>query len=373
MPIEICGMLLPVMDVSAATPARIGGMTSAGSRARGVDLESVDAFARAHEEAGFDTALIGSSSAAPDGFQIAQRSAAVTEHLQMLVSHRTGFISPTMAARLLATTDNFCGGRLKLHVLVGGNDQDQKRDGDWLGHDERYARADEYLQILREVWAGKKSVDFEGDYYKVEGGFSGVKSIREPHVPLWGGGGSDLSIDLCAKHCERFMFWGEPVASLTERVKTIRAAAKGYGREIGFSVSLRPILGSTEEEAWKRAHAILDRVGEQFGGTSGALAPVMPESEGSTRLRKIAEDGEVYDKRLWTGIAKATTAPGNSTALVGTPEQVVESILDYYDAGISALLIRGFDAYADTIEYGQELIPLLRSEVAKRDLLAGRD
>lgn len=168
------------------------------------------------------------------------------------------------------------------------------------------------------------------------------------------------------------MFWGEPVASLVDRIRVIRAAAARYKREIGFSVSLRPILGATEEAAWRRAHSILDRIGEQFGGTSGDRAPVMPQSEGSTRLRKIAAQAEVYDKRLWTGIARATTAPGNSTALVGTPEQVVDSILDYYDAGITALLIRGFDAYADTIEYGKELIPLLRAEVAKRDALAGR-
>jgi alkanesulfonate monooxygenase len=167
MPIEICGMLLPVMDVSVATPARMGGAESAGGKARGIDLEAVDAFARAHEKAGFDTALIGSSSAAPDGFQIAQRSAAVTERLQMLVSHRTGFISPTMAARLIATTDNFCEGRLKVHVLVGGNDEDQQRDGDWLGHDERYVRADEYLEILRRVWRGEGAVDFEGDHFRV--------------------------------------------------------------------------------------------------------------------------------------------------------------------------------------------------------------
>jgi alkanesulfonate monooxygenase len=69
------------------------------------------------------------------------------------------------------------------------------------------------------------------------------------------------------------------------------------------------------------------------------------------RARGVAAEAEVH----------------NSTALVGTPEQVVDSILDYYDAGITTLLIRGFDAYADTLEYGKELIPLLREEVAKRD------
>jgi alkanesulfonate monooxygenase len=367
MPIEICGMLLPVMDASIATPARIGGSESADGFARGVDIAAVDLFAKAHEAADFDTALIGSSSAAPDGFQIAQRSASVTERLNFLVSHRTGFISPSMAARLIATTDNFCGGRLKLHVLVGGNDEDQQRDGDWLDHDTRYARADEYLEIMRRVWAGEDGVDFEGDHYKLRGSFSGVRSLRQPHVPLWGGGGSELSIDLCAKHCELFMFWGEPVDSLAGRARTIRAAAEGYGRTIRFSVSLRPILGSTEEAAWKRADAILEEVEDRFGGGGVERAPVMPESEGSTRLRAIAAEKEIHDKRLWTGVARATTAPGNSTALVGTPEQIVDSILDYYDVGITTLLIRGFDAYGDTIEYGKELIPLLRSEVARRD------
>jgi len=367
MPIEICGMLLPVLANSAATPSRIGGRSSAGGRARGVDLEAVDLFARAHEEAGFDTALIGSSSAAPDGFQIAQRSAAVTERLNMLVSHRTGFIAPTMAARLMATTDNFCGGRLKVHVLVGGNDEDQRRDGDWLDHDERYARADEYLEIVRRTWAGDAPVDFEGEHYRVSGGFSGVRSLREPHVPLWGGGGSAESIDLCAKHCERFMFWGEPVDVLAERAGEIRAAAERYGRTIGFSVSLRPILGATEDEAWERAHALLEEIEARFSDEEGIRAPVMPQSAGSTRLRAIAERKDVYDERLWMGIARATTAPGNSTALVGTPEQVADSILRYYDVGIDALLIRGFDAYADTTLYGKELIPAIRERVAARD------
>ena len=367
MPVEICGMLLPVMDPTAATPTRLGGHDAAGGRARGVDLPTVDLFARAHEESDFDLALIGSSSAAPDGFAIAQRSASVTERLNFLVSHRTGFLAPTYAARMAATVDNFCGGRLKIHVLVGGNDEDQQRDGDFLDHDTRYARADEYLEIMRRVWAGEGPVDFEGAHYQVQGGFSAVKSVREPRVPLYGGGGSDLSVALCARHCDLFMFWGEPVANLVARMKDVRRAAAREGRELRFSVSLRPILADTEAQAWERAHAILDRVDEQFGGRDGDRPPVMPESVGSQRLRRVADEKEVHDKRLWTAIAKATTAPGNSTALVGTPAQVADSMLDYYDAGITTFLIRGFDAYADTIDYGKELIPLLREEVAKRD------
>ena len=60
---------------------------------------------------------------------------------------------------------------------------------------------------------------------------------------------------------------------------------------------------------------------------------------------------------------------GNSTALVGTPEQVAEAIAKYYDLGISGVLIRGFDPFNDAIEYGKELIPSIREKIADRDKL----
>ena len=56
----------------------------------------------------------------------------------------------------MATLDNLIQGRLLLHIITGGVDADQQRDGDFLGHDERYARTDEYLQIMRQVWTASE-------------------------------------------------------------------------------------------------------------------------------------------------------------------------------------------------------------------------
>jgi len=92
-----------------------------------------------------------------------------------------------------------------------------------------------------------------------------------------------------------------------------------------------------------------------------------PEAVGAQRLVDFARQAEVHDKRLWTPIAAAVGGAGNTTALVGTPEQVAESLIDYYDLGVTTLLIRGFDPLHDAIEYGRELIPLVRREVARRD------
>ena len=91
------------------------------------------------------------------------------------------------------------------------------------------------------------------------------------------------------------------------------------------------------------------------------------QAVGSQRLLAFAAEGEIHDKRLWTPIAAATGAAGNTTALVGTPEQVAELLLAYYDAGATTLLIRGFDPVQDAIDYGRELIPLVRAEVARRE------
>ena len=92
-----------------------------------------------------------------------------------------------------------------------------------------------------------------------------------------------------------------------------------------------------------------------------------PQAVGSQRLLEAAAQGEIHDKRLWTPIAAATGAGGNTTALVGTPEQVAEALLDYYDIGCTTLLIRGFEPLQDAIDYGRELIPLVRAEVARRE------
>ena len=63
----------------------------------------------------------------------------------------------------------------------------------------------------------------------------------------------------------------------------------------------------------------------------------------------------------------ATGAAGNSTALVGTPDQVAEALLDYYDLGVRTFLIRGFDPLPDALSYGRDLLPRVRALVAERE------
>jgi alkanesulfonate monooxygenase len=330
-----------------------------------VDVEFTRAFARVHEEAGFDRVLIGYFSNAPDGFVIATDVLAHTERLGVLLAHRPGFVSPTVAARKLATVDQFSGGRLAVHIISGGSDTDQRRDGDYLTHDERYRRTDEYLDILRRVWTEDAPFDHEGEFYRFEGAFSEVRSVHEPYLPIYFGGSSDAALEVAGKHADVYAQWGEPLEQARAQIERVHALAARYGRKPGISLSLRPILGRTEDEAWDRAYRILDQT--RGNVAAGGFEKREPGSVGSQRLLEAAAQGDVLDTRLFTPIAKATGAAGNSTSLVGTPEQVAEAMLAYVDIGVTTLLIRGYDPYADAQAYG-EVVKLVREEVAHREL-----
>ena len=358
MPVEFIGLIRtkPASELNSA----------AGSLGDDIiDPAYVREFAKAHEEGGFDKVLIGYSSSSPDGLTIASFAASATERLGFLIAHRPGFVAPTLAARKAATLDHFTNGRIAIHIITGGSDADQQKDGDWLDHDSRYRRTDEYLEILRRIWTSDTPFDYEGEFYRIKDAFSAIKPLQKPHIPLYFGGASGPAVQVGAKHSNVYALWGEPIAAVKERIAEVRAALPP-GRSVRFSVSLRPILGATEQQAWEKAHSILARIQDLRGGAKIAT-PARPQAVGSQRLLDFAAKNEVYDKRLWTPIAAATGAAGNTTALVGTPEQVAEALVDYYDAGVTTLLIRGFDPLEDAIAYGRDVIPLVHAEVARRE------
>jgi alkanesulfonate monooxygenase len=364
MPIEFIGMI--GTKLGSETVRTAGPVIDPGYTKR---------FARAHEDAGFDRILIGYGSGYPEGSQVAAYAAANTERISLLIAHRPGFVAPTLAARQFATLDQFSGGRVAVHTITGGNNTEQRRDGDYLEKDERYARTDEYLGILRQTWESEEPFSYEGTYYKFEDHYAETKPAHR--IPLYFGGSSEAAYRVGGKHADTFALWGEPLAETAEQIAAVHAAARAAGRtELpGISVSFRPILAATDELAWERAEGILESInnGSGFFSTKRRAwveSGKQPENVGSQRLLAAADRADRHDRALWTATAKATGAGGNSTALVGSPETVAQALLDYVDIGVTTILIRGYDPLNDAVDYGRELIPLVREEVARRDAAA---
>ena len=346
------------------------GSESLAPRGPGVNTDFIKAFARAQEYGGFDKALLAVSSASPDSFALAAYAAAITDKLGLLVAQRPGFIAPTMAARQLATLDQLSHGRAAINVITGGDGGDLQRDGDFLDHDARYARTDEYLDIVRKTWTESAPFSHAGTHYQVQDNLTLVKPVQQPYLPIYFSGASPAAVQVAAKHADVYMMWGEPVADIRARVANVRevAASVPRARPIRFSISLRPIVAATEAEAWARADRILAAAKARQAALQGVRRGFGQNSNvGSDRLVAVAGRGKVQDKRLWTEIAALTGAAGNSTALVGTADQVAEAIQDYWDAGVSTFLFRGFDPLIDAAIYGQELLPAIRERLAAHE------
>ena len=332
---------------------------------RSLDRDYVEAAAKAQEETGFDRVLIPFGSNSPESQIVATHAAAITTKLGFLIAHRPGFTQPTVAARQLATLDQLSGGRVAVHIITGGADEEMAKDGDVSTKAERYARTDEYLKVLRQEWTAEKPFDHDGDFYRIRGGFAAVKP---QNLPVFFGGSSPEAIEVAGRHADVYALWGETQEQVREAVATVRAAARRHGRkEPGFSLSLRPIIADTEEAAWKRADEIVEIVRDIRQKASLGTSNHTPPNAGSQRLLQTTQAGYRADQRLWTGLAAVAGAQGNSTGLVGTPEQVAESILEYYRLGIGSFLIRGFDPVNDATDFGRELIPRIKAGAAAID------
>jgi len=194
MPVEMIGWISPRVSSEIIPPS--GPPFDAGVIAE---------TARIHERAGFDRVLIGYFSDAPDGFLVGAHAASVTERLGFLLAHRPGFVAPPVAARELATLDQLSNGRLAVHIITGGSDAEQAKDGDWLDHGARYRRTGEYISLLRRTWTEPAPFDHEGEFYRTCGTYAEIRCRQQPYVPIYGGGGSDAAIRALAPHVDVYM------------------------------------------------------------------------------------------------------------------------------------------------------------------------
>lgn len=389
MPVEIIGMV-GTRDASEIKGPLVDGPVVDWMDGPVIEPGYLEAISRAHDDGGFDRVLIGYGAVAPEGWAVAATVLSSTKNLKVMVAHRPGFVQPVLLARMAATLDHLSGGgRIGIHFITGGDEADQRREGDFVAHDARYRRTGEVMSIARRIWSEDTPFDYDGEFFRYEGAFSSVKPVTPGGIPLFFAGASPPAIEVGAAEADVYAFWGEPRAAVAARMETINQVAQKAGRKLRYSISLRPIIADTEDEAWEKAEWIAEQTAERIelakqrmaghkdtyaglGGERNATFSVDRDTGGTTsvgrkRLIEMSADKDVHDERLWMKVANLTGAAGNSTALVGTPEQVAEAMLAYYDLGISALLLKGFDPLADAIDFGNRLLPLVREGVATRD------
>jgi alkanesulfonate monooxygenase len=338
-----------------------GSRVVEGGAERAPSVGYIGQIARSAEQLGFTGALTPTSSWCEDAWVMTAGLSQVTERFKFLVAFRPGLMSPTLAAQMAATYQRVSGGRLLLNVVTGGDDVEQQRFGDHLDKQARYARAGEFLHVVRALWSGEP-VDFDGEHYQIRG----ARIIPAAWPDIYLGGSSDAAMDVAARYADVYLTWGEPPAAVTEKLDAVRERAKLAGRELRFGIRLHVITRETSAEAWAQAQRLLDGLDPAAIERAQAIQRAS-QSEGQRRMAALhggRTDALEVSPNLWAGVGLVRGGAG--TALVGSHEEVADRVAEYHELGIDEFILSGYPHLEEAYQVGEGLLPVLR----RRGLLA---
>ncbi|WNS78356.1 LLM class flavin-dependent oxidoreductase [Domibacillus sp. DTU_2020_1001157_1_SI_ALB_TIR_016] len=325
-------------------------------------------IAQTAEQTGFTSLLLPVGTQCLDASIVAASLIQSTEKLNYLYAARPGFISPTVFAKQFSTLDYLSGGRAVINVVTGGSPEELEKDGDSLPHHLRYKRTEEFIHILKRLFS-EEVVNHTGDFYSFKNASLFPKPVQQPRPQIYMGGASEAGKKVAAKLADVYMLWGESLENTKVRIEEMKKLADIEGRSLRYSVSLQVILGDTEELAWKRAHDLISHVKpEDIEGKE--KGNVRDESIGHKRLNKLMEGSRdnnfVIGPNLWAGLTQVLS--GNSIALVGTPDQVADRVVEYVELGFEKVLLRGYPHLEVIESIGKEVIPRVKKKLNKRSL-----
>jgi alkanesulfonate monooxygenase len=315
--------------------------------------------ARAADRLGYEGVLTPTGTWCEDAWLTTAALLSETEKLKFLVAFRPGLVPPTLAAQQSATLQRFSEGRVLLNIVTGGDDVEQRRFGDWLDHDERYARTGEFLHIVDSIWR-QESVSFEGKYFHVED--ARVSAPPDPLPQIYFGGSSPAALPIAAQYVDVYLTWGEPPQAAAAKIAKVRELAEARGRKVRFGIRLHTISRDTSAAAWAVAEELVAELGEDQIAKQTALH-ARSESEGQRRMTALhggrLDKLEIYPN-LWAGVGLVRGGAG--TALVGSHEEVANLIYEYYSLGFDEFILSGYPHLEEAYWFGEGVLPLLKQK-----------
>jgi len=333
---------------------------TSGFRAPSIDY--LADVARTAEQLGFEGVLTPTGTFCEDAWLTTAALLRETTRLKFLVAFRPGVINPVLAAQMAAAYQRISGGRLMLNIVTGGEPVEQARFGDKASKDQRYARTDEFLSVLRGAWQDAP-FDFAGEHYSATGAM--VSGGIDPAPDIYFGGSSGPAGPVAARHADVYLTWGEPPALVREKLEWMRDLAQAQGRTLRFGLRIHTLSRDTSEEAWQHAQRLLDGLDPTTVERAQAALNAS-ESTGQQRMLSLRSGQTSYDSarglevspNLWSGVGLVRGGAG--TSLVGSHEEVAERIAEYHELGIDEFILSGYPHVEEAYWFGEGVMPVLQ-------------
>ena len=330
-----------------------------GGWLRNIDDEGMEAswryvsrLARRSEELGFDLTLIaelnlndikGDDAPSLEAWSTAAALAAVTERLEIMVAVRPTFHAPALFAKQAANIDHISGGRLSLNVVSAWWATEARRYGvQFDQHDDRYARTEEWLDVVNGLWT-EPVFTHRGRLYQIDEGILEPKPLQRPRPIIYAGGESPAAKDLISRRCDAWLTHGDPPDVIAPKLADMRVRREAAGlAPMSFGAAGFAVVRESEAAARAEVARITD-VRQSARGFSNYQDWI-----GNTQLeqRVSMEDYSVSNRGLRSG-------------LVGTPEQVAERVLEFERAGVDLLLLQFSPQLEEMERFAETVIPLV--------------
>ncbi|HEY1570270.1 MAG TPA: LLM class flavin-dependent oxidoreductase [Pseudonocardiaceae bacterium] len=318
------------------------------------DLGTHASFCREAERCGIESLLMAFGFTRPDPFTWSAALGASTEKINFLTAIRSGVCSPTLFVQQVNTLSVITGGRVYINIVAGRAPGEHQYYGDFLSHDERYERTDEFWRICHALWRGDGPVDFTGRHYRVEGARINTPflSAERDRPRIYLGGNSEQAVRLAIRHADCLLTFPDAPETLAERIRPVLES----GTNVGLLVSM--IAKPTRDDAVAAAAELIATAGDASrevhrnvrGGT---------DSVGFTSMYQMADNDSAWVTRyLWTGAVPYLGAPAIS--LVGSADDIVRAIFEYRDVGVTEFLFTGFPDLEQMRFFAAEVLPRVR-------------
>jgi dimethylsulfone monooxygenase len=273
---------------------------------------------------------------------------ASTRRIQVFATFHVPLAHPVLAAKMVATADHISGGRFGLNIVAGWYAAELSMFGlTQREHDERYEVADEWTQVLKQLWTVPGERDFRGRYFDVPSGVLEPKPLQKPYPVIMNAGTSPAGRQFAAKHSD-VIFAGltnfETAARQIAEIKQL--AREQFGREIRVFGRGHIVCRDTQAEA----EQVYDYVHRQVADYEGAA-----NVTGISREHSQSTDWTIEERRLLEGmIAGFWGIP-----MVGSPDQVARKLIDLHEAGADGIAISFVDYEQGLAQLEAEILPRL--------------
>ncbi len=325
--------------------------TNRSSLATRPDMPSWTVFSQRAEEAGIDSILVSFSRYEPDPLLVSCALGRATSRLKFIAAYRSGLMQPATFVQQVNTLSSLIDGRVSLNIVAGSSSAEQRGYGDFLDHDERYARAGEFLTICNSLWRDGGPVDFDGKYLRIEGGILHTPFVApdRPAPEIYVSGHSEPAERLALTQGSCWL----RVIDTAESLRSLVSRTRQRGVEVCLRLCL--VCRETREEAIEAAGRLLP---DRDAGTRERLKAVKDDSQMYREASDVSDESAWLSRSLWAGLTPHY-GPVWMT-LVGSPMDIAEAFLDYKRIGVSQFIISGWPELEEMETFGREVVPLVR-------------